>query len=217
MLEPCAHCQRHIDDSEVQCPFCGTANHRKPSPRPRLDGRLSRAAVFASAALVAPACVVNDPPPQYPYQQQPPPNYQQQQPPPNYQQPPPPDYQQQPPDYAQPPPNDQQPPPPVATAGIHVVVRYANGQPYVGPVELHGTTSHTGSTNANGELVLRNLPPGTYTVVMNDGNGGARMTVELHGNQIKRVSLTAPIPSPRVPDYHHPKPYGAPPARKRVV
>jgi hypothetical protein len=52
-LQPCDGCRRHLDASQARsCPFCAatvTARARAPLP----TGRLSRAAVFSSAALVA--------------------------------------------------------------------------------------------------------------------------------------------------------------------
>jgi hypothetical protein len=209
MLQPCTQCNRHIVDTEVECPFCGAPNEARPRGTSLLEGRLSRAAVFA--AVLAPACVVNDPPPQqYPQQQ-----YQQQPPPP-------------PPDqtYAQPPPNDQgpppppdDPPPPVAdTAGVHVVVRWNNGNPYVGPIQLHGPAKRMANTDANGEVVVRDLPPGTYQVIVPNNHprrAPTTQTVVLRNDAVQRVTLT-----PIMPVYDRsniPKPYGAPPARKRVV
>src|SRR5690348_1838796 len=48
-LQPCPGCRRHV--AEAACPFCGAAVER--GERGALFGRLSRAAVFASATLIA--------------------------------------------------------------------------------------------------------------------------------------------------------------------
>ena len=54
-LRPCTACDRHVAIDESSCPFCAAA--LAPAvPRPRIRGRLSRAAVFASATLAVAAC-----------------------------------------------------------------------------------------------------------------------------------------------------------------
>ena len=57
-LTPCTGCARHIRSSESECPFCATplAAQAAAAPRAPRIGRLTRAAVFAGAALIAPAC-----------------------------------------------------------------------------------------------------------------------------------------------------------------
>lgn len=48
-LIPCPHCDRHVRDDEAACPFCDR--------RLRAGARgLTRAAVIAGAALIAPGC-----------------------------------------------------------------------------------------------------------------------------------------------------------------
>jgi len=54
-LQPCTACRRHVAITEVACPFC-RASLGEGEARPRPLGRLSRAAVFASATLAAAAC-----------------------------------------------------------------------------------------------------------------------------------------------------------------
>jgi hypothetical protein len=54
-LEPCAGCQRHIATTETACPFCGHSLAPQ-GPRSSALGRVSRAAVFAGAALATAAC-----------------------------------------------------------------------------------------------------------------------------------------------------------------
>lgn len=55
-LRPCTACDRHVAIDEPSCPFCA-APLEPAVPRPRIRGRLSRAAVFATATLAtAAAC-----------------------------------------------------------------------------------------------------------------------------------------------------------------
>ena len=55
-LRPCTACNRHVAIDTSSCPFCAAAL-APAAPRPRIRGRLSRAAVFASATLAtAAAC-----------------------------------------------------------------------------------------------------------------------------------------------------------------
>ena len=52
VLHPCNHCRRHIDRHAEVCPFCA-AVPEAVAPRAMLAGRLSRAMLFASATLVS--------------------------------------------------------------------------------------------------------------------------------------------------------------------
>jgi hypothetical protein len=54
-LRPCSGCRRHVSIAERVCPFC-SAELALASPRDPLLGRMSRAAVFAGAALATSAC-----------------------------------------------------------------------------------------------------------------------------------------------------------------
>jgi hypothetical protein len=54
-LRVCVECRRHVAVSETACPFCGTSGVSEAPASARL-GRLSRAAVFAGAALATTAC-----------------------------------------------------------------------------------------------------------------------------------------------------------------
>ncbi len=54
-LKPCAACQRHVSITETACPFCSEPLDASP-PRSSTLGRVSRAAVFAGAALATAAC-----------------------------------------------------------------------------------------------------------------------------------------------------------------
>jgi hypothetical protein len=57
-LRPCPRCSRHVDASERACPFCSGALAGASPGKVRLVSRreLTRAAVFAGAALLAGAC-----------------------------------------------------------------------------------------------------------------------------------------------------------------
>lgn len=56
-LHPCPECNRHIRATETACPFCAAAITHAPIARRLPIGRLTRAAVFASAlAGTAAAC-----------------------------------------------------------------------------------------------------------------------------------------------------------------
>lgn len=54
VLTPCIDCRRHVAISEPACPFCGGG--LAPVRRPSKLGRVSRAVVFASAAVASTAC-----------------------------------------------------------------------------------------------------------------------------------------------------------------
>ena len=53
-LRPCSGCRRHVSIDERVCPFC-EATLTAASPQQPLFGRLSRAAVFAGAAIASTA------------------------------------------------------------------------------------------------------------------------------------------------------------------
>lgn len=47
-LQPCPSCDRHVRSTDAACPFCA-APIAPEAPRPIPTGRLTRAAIFASA------------------------------------------------------------------------------------------------------------------------------------------------------------------------
>lgn len=57
-LRPCNDCGRHVRSADPECPFCGAelAPDASPPGSARVATRLTRAAIFAGAALLAPAC-----------------------------------------------------------------------------------------------------------------------------------------------------------------
>lgn len=63
-LRPCPRCSRHVDASERACPFCDAELAGALPGKLRLVSRreLTRAAIFAGAALLAGACGVSSTP-----------------------------------------------------------------------------------------------------------------------------------------------------------
>ena len=55
-LRPCEGCRRHVAIEDGACPFCGTTREVEGAAAATKLGRLSRAAVFAGAALATSAC-----------------------------------------------------------------------------------------------------------------------------------------------------------------
>lgn len=55
-LRPCVGCRRHVSIEDGVCPFCGTTREVDGPGGAMKLGRLSRAAVFAGAALAGSAC-----------------------------------------------------------------------------------------------------------------------------------------------------------------
>jgi hypothetical protein len=207
MLIPCEGCKRHVRAADDRCPFCGAAITAVPVARSMFEGRLSRAAVFASAVLIAPGCLV---------QSNPPPNYQQQLPPPPPA-PPPDDPQGHHTEFSQPPPD--QDPRPAPTGRVHGRVLDTNGTPQVRTlVELvAGAQRFQAITGEDGRYSIVGVPAGQYTIVV----GGTRnRVIETAAGEDRIVDVGISAPPERIRPYDRsniPKPYGAPPARKRVV
>ena len=205
-LVPCVACRRHASVEEAACPFCGGAL-AVPRPRPVLAGRVTRATIF-SASLAG--CYVA-PDPQRPPPPPPPPDETT-----HHHQPPPP-----PPDevtYAK---------PPAGTGGVRGRILDANGQPARVSVTLTQNGRHVKSvrTDPNGDYALDDVADGTYEleVPRNEAHlrppirqGPHRRAVTIAG-QVVTVDLRLdPMVAPER-DNHCCKPYGAPPARRRVV
>ncbi|HTL33981.1 MAG TPA: carboxypeptidase regulatory-like domain-containing protein [Kofleriaceae bacterium] len=204
-LVACSGCNRHIRVSATRCPFCGDAASRTVSRLIDLGGKLSRAAVFAGAA----ACYTSSPSTTH------------------VTNPPPP-----PPDdtpvettstatFAQPPPGDGQPA--QGTGSIEGVAR--NGDtgaaiPNTGVTVLTKAGPLRVTTDAHGKFAIKDLPPGGYQLQFESYNGNPRQAppsayAEVKPGEVAHVVLQT---YPYVPD-RGPccKPYGAPPARRRVV
>jgi hypothetical protein len=60
-LVPCGECRRHVSITDGACPFCGTARESATAVSRGVLSRMSRAAVFAGAALATAACGGNKP------------------------------------------------------------------------------------------------------------------------------------------------------------
>lgn len=204
MLEPCAGCARHVLATETACPFCG-AERSPTTPGPAASsvlGRLSRAAVFAGAATLGAACYTNPPPPNY--QQQPPP-------------PPPYDPNQGNGDqgYAQ---------PPDGASMIFGTLTDGSGVPLAGhTIELQPINSGAGPqhavTDAQGRYAFR-VPPGEYmvsTAPANPREMPIQQVVRLAEGASAAANLVLYRSAPVYDRSNIPKPYGAPPARRRVV
>jgi hypothetical protein len=207
-LHPCESCRRHIDRRVLACPFCGAAGASMAQRSPLgAVGRLSRAAIFAGAAACGSA-------------------------PPHHEVAPPP-----------PPPPDpvlvQQfataPPPAEGKASIRGFVT-RDGQPLAG-VTIYATsddgTSLTATTGSHGEYTFADVAPGRLTLKLDDyvydpyrGSRrpqegypmGPEEVVTLEPGENERHDLAISSPPPPVHDSGPCcKPYGAPPARRRVV
>jgi hypothetical protein len=207
-LVACSRCNRHIRVTADRCPFCGAAAEARLVARlVAHGGRLSRAAIFAGTA----ACYTSSPQPVQGPPPPPPPNDADVQPPPP---PPPPDAQST--GFAQPPPDGSM----AGTSQVGRIEGRVNSGVYNMQVYLNGQqTRRQTQTDPGGGFKFENLPPGRYTVEL-PGNGNPRrppprQTVEVTANGVAHVLLEY---EPYVPD-NGPccKPYGAPPARRRVV
>jgi hypothetical protein len=203
-LLPCAHCRRHVDSRASSCPFCATPITGTLKRLVDAGGRLSRAAVFAGAAACytnpAPAQQITTPPP------------------------PPPDNtttvqeQQQ---FAQPP-DDAATATATANGTIEGTLFDANHRPENGTwLVCRGQNGGElrVQTDANGHYKFADLPPGNYEIETPwHGNPNAAppaRRVQVAAGQTARVDLT--LYSPPVDRGPCCKPYGAPPARRRVV
>jgi hypothetical protein len=204
-LRACSHCRRHFA-AEPACPFCGAASAAPPPTRVTVGGRLSRAAAFAALA----GCYTSNPPPQYgpPPPPPPPPHEQQQQ------------QQQQVTE-------DQQKfakPPDAGTSAIQGTLKNSQSAAPLAnwPVQLQSPSQpsmqpRNTQTDANGHYAFVDLPAGDYVLVFGYDNHprrrAPRQNVTLGDHDAKTVDQQIFIPPPS----NIPMPYGAPPARGRVV
>lgn len=195
-LHPCTRCLRHVRVDATACPFCGEAIRRvAPAPSRRIAGPMSRAAVFAGLT----ACWSGSSTPA------------------------------QPPTPGSAAPADAQPAdasdPDIVqspgTAGVlEGVVRDKwtnNPLPNV-TVQLRDQNGLVGAVNTNerGAYRFDRVAPGDYQLVVQfhttDSGGSAQHPVTIFPTG-SRVDVTLPTYQ-RAPT---PKPYGAPPARRRIV
>ncbi|HEU4610710.1 MAG TPA: carboxypeptidase-like regulatory domain-containing protein [Kofleriaceae bacterium] len=187
VLRPCPSCRRHVDADEPRCPFC-RGDLTPAAPRALPVGRVGRAAVFAGATLATTGCWTSAPPPRT-----------------------------TPVEHVEAVHADS--PLPVGT--IRGVVRDSGGTLLSGyTVYLRWPSGETRATtsNANGEYVFGGLPPGRYAVEYRTGDPRqppASLPVELTTDTGARRDLE--IFFVPYPDTACCKPYGAPPARRRIV
>jgi hypothetical protein len=189
LLRLCARCRRHVDVSEVECPFCDVTLAASSPSRPLVTaGRLGRAAVFAGATLASTACWTDAKTPTTPI------------------------------DHKQ---SDAKPttPPPGTIRGV---IRNAEtGEALAGMslmIRLSDDNTIYATSNDKGEYEFNKLPPGKYLVEYELGNPRERphgVSVTLGEDTGVTANVTVLFPAPdRGPCC---KPYGAPPARRRVV
>ncbi len=188
-FDPCASCRRHVAAGDRECPFCGAASTPSAVRTAPLAGRLSRAAVFAGLT----ACWSSNDAAQ---PQTPPPR-------------PPPDAQVVDAEVAS-----------SSTAALSGVVTEAGTRTPIANVtvelrDANGQVTAT-TTNERGAYELVTITPGDYQLVFRyssyDSVGSAQQPVSVR-DVPARVDIAIPLLR-RAPI---PKPYGAPPARRRIV
>lgn len=193
-LEPCAKCKRHVAVDATACPFCEAPIVASP-PRSILVGRWSRAAIFASATTLG-ACHTNSSSTATMQQIR------------N-------DTKTEPTKVA---------PPAPGTGTIHGVIVDQNGALIPNhSVGLARSGSYDAqrsvTTDARGEFVFADLPPGSYQVFYEIPDN-PRQSPNLSFVEVKEGEIAetkgAIYPEP-VDTGPCCKPYGAPPARRRVV
>jgi len=203
-LRPCPSCRRHVVVDATACPFCAAA--LTPVDPPEVpSGAFSRAAVFAGLALASPACWTGGTQPATTTQttqtattQSDPGN--------------------PPPDAAGAPEGKK---PDVTSARVEgIVTNSRTGQALVGyPVTIRPTkaaATQATATDANGHYAFAKLPAGDYQLQFGQPMPRRPPTVvavTLHVGEVKRHDQAIFIPEPS----NIPMPYGAPPARERIV
>jgi hypothetical protein len=105
----------------------------------------------------------------------------------------------------------------VAPGGIEGTVRDHHGRPIPGfAVDLGGQSV---VTDARGRYRFANLPPGSHHLLVRTSNnprhGPMHHLVEVKSGKVARADIK--LPAPVVDRGPCCKPYGAPPARRRVV
>ena len=190
-MRPCPACSLHVRDAT--CPFCGAAV--PAAARSVFAGPATRAAVFSALA----GCWTGNTPAEQTTNVEHKTETHEQ----------------------------QKSPPPPATAGTieGTVMDTTSGGPVafaqVELVELHRTVD----TDGQGHYQFTDVTPGTYTVLVyahgnNNPRGGttvAQYTATVTADQGARVDAQVAVPVYHYNPHQAPMPYGAPPARKRVV
>lgn len=195
-LQPCSSCRRHVADREHACPFCGAP--LTTAPAPSAPKRLTRAAIFASTVLAVPACWSSSAPKQTPIDNTSAGSGSGQA-------------------------ADDVPSPKAGTGTIIITVVDSNtGNAVPGRwVRLVGGQSPANqqvATDADGNATFANVPPGTYQAQSHDGNprhSPSSLTVRVEPDEVSQQTMTVSIPTYN--SHNVPMPYGAPPARRRIV
>jgi hypothetical protein len=137
--------------------------------------------------------------------------------------------------YTNPPPQQPPPPPPpdnpdnsqfaqpptAGTGSIHGTVADNGGAVARVGVQLDGAgvPSRRTTTDERGQYTFTNLPPGNYTITVdyhaNPRSGPPRRAASVSDGGTAQIDFTI-VPQP-YDNSNIPKPYGAPPARHRVV
>ncbi len=168
-----------------------------------MPSKLTRAAIFAALSS---GCYTSNPPPEGPPPPPPPPHDQQVTNEQTFADPPPP------------------PPPPPATAANGSVAGTVTASDGSGPmnhlpITLTGPngTQRSTNTDANGRYVFDRLAPGSYTLTFGYSNHPRRRPPQ-QGVIVKQdAAATVNFTYYIAPPSNVPMPYGAPPARRRVV
>jgi hypothetical protein len=189
-LRVCVQCRRHVGVSETSCPFCGVSSSAPTVPRPVTTAtRLGRAAIFAGATLTA--CWSGS-------------------------------TKSNPIEHKQVDKPVETAPGAPAPGSIRGIVRDSRtNQPLpnfrITLVQESGATQDAVS-DRNGEYVFTGLEPANYTVTYQSNHPrqpAVERPVTLQPEQGERADITVYFPEPdRGPCC---KPYGAPPARRRLV
>lgn len=197
-LSPCPACRRHVAVTEAACPFCAASLVPITRELHTLAGRLSRAALFAGA-LTASACSSNGAPRQDPA------------PPPL------------------PPPADPAVARDAAVAATDAPAAAGSGsirgrvlvdgqpRPYIAVSVVHATTGQAASAQSDmqGAYVIDGLDPGEYRLtarLTNERRPPIEQRVTVRAGEATTVDLAAVHAHRSIK-----QPYGAPPARRRVV
>jgi len=201
-LRPCPSCRRHVVVAATACPFCAAALAAAEPPPDVPIGAFSRAAVFAGLALASPACWTgggNQPATTTGTQTT--------------------QTSTQTDGTVAPAPEGNKPD--VTTARLEgVVTNSRTGQALVGyAVSIRPRTAaatQATATDASGHYAFAKLPAGEY--VLQFGQAMPRrpptvVSLTLHVGEAKRHDQAIFIPEPS----NVPMPYGAPPARERIV
>jgi len=187
-LRPCEQCRRHVTVSESRCPFCGDVLALDGPGLVVPLGRLSRAAVFAGATLAGACWTSSSAPRETPIEHEL---------------------------------VETKPSPPTPGTIRGVVRNGANGQPLPGftiILQLDSGEIRYATSDQQGVYTFVNVAPGTYALSYqtNTRQGLAvsgQVTLGADAGAQQDVSVTFPEPD-RGPCC---KPYGAPPARRRIV